>query len=108
VGVPGAVRCEDAEAGGFDVPAALITTMAAMAATTSPTGTSAVTTGWRERNLVGAGASRALALDDALDSGPGRAVDVDCLVFLVLLVLLVVVRRAGRDDPDGEFDMVFS
>jgi hypothetical protein len=30
------------------------------------------------------------------------------LVFLVLLVLLVVVRRAGRDDPDGEFDMVFS
>jgi hypothetical protein len=57
---------------------------------------------------VGAGASRALALDDALDSGPGRAVDVDCLVFLVLLVLLVVVRRAGRDDPDGEFDMVFS
>ena len=49
---PLALRCEDAEAGGLDVPAALITTMVATAATTSPTGTSAVMTGWRERNRV--------------------------------------------------------
>ena len=50
---PVAERCEDAAAGGLEFPAALITTMVAMAATTSPTGTSAVITGWRERNRVG-------------------------------------------------------
>jgi hypothetical protein len=42
---PPAVSCEDAAAEGADVPAALTTTMVAMAATTSPTGTSAVRTG---------------------------------------------------------------
>jgi hypothetical protein len=99
---PVALRCEDADAGGSDVPAALITTMVAMAATTSPTGTSAVITGRRERNRVGGDASAGLdlALDDALDLGAGRVVDVDLLVFLV--------GRAGRDDPDGDFDIVFS
>jgi hypothetical protein len=105
---PVALRCEDAEAGGFDVPAALITTIVAMAATTSPTGTSAATTGCRERNLVGAGACRALALAEALDSGPGPALDVDRFEAVLFLVFVFVGRRAGRDDPDGEFDMVFS
>ena len=38
-------RCEDAEADGLEFPAALITTMVAMAATTSTTGTRAVRTG---------------------------------------------------------------
>jgi hypothetical protein len=80
--------------------------MVAMAATTSATGTSAVMTGWRERNRVGGGASPGLALglelelDDALDLGAGRLLDVD---FFVLLM-----GRAGRDDPDGDFDIVFS
>jgi hypothetical protein len=101
---PVALRCEDAEAGGLDVPAALITTMVAMATITSPTGTSAAMTGWRERNRAGGGVSPRLALglelDDALDLGAGRLVDVD---FFVLLV-----GRAGRDDPDGDFDIVFS
>jgi hypothetical protein len=112
---PAALRCEDAEAGGFDVPAALITTMTAMAATTSATGTSAVMTGWRERNLPGVGASPALALastfEAALDLESGTAVDLDCFVvglFLVFLLLVVVVDRGGRDDPDGDFDMLFS
>src|ERR1700722_3554629 len=112
---PVASMCEDAEAGGFDVPAALTTTMAAMAATTSPTGTSAVMTGWRERNRVGAVASPGLALasDDTLDLEPGRTLDVDGLFLLFLLFLLfvlfvLVVGRAGRDDPEGDFDMMFS
>jgi hypothetical protein len=78
--------------------------MVAMAATTSPTGTSAVMTGWRERNRVGGGASPRLdlelELDDALDLAAGRLVDGD---FFVLLV-----GRGGRDDPDGDFDIVFS
>src|ERR1700677_3456063 len=100
---PVAFTCEDAEAGGLDVPAALITTMVAMAATTSPTGTSAVMTGWRERNRVGGGASPGLTLgleselDDALDLAAGRLADED---FFVL-----VVGRAGRDDPDEDFDI---
>jgi hypothetical protein len=75
--------------------------MVAMAATTSATGTSAVMTGWRERNRVGGDASPGLALglelDDALDLGAGRLLDVD---FFLLLV-----GRAGRDDPDGDFDI---
>ena len=41
-----------------------------------------------------------LELNDALDLGAGRLVDVD---FFVL-----VVGRAGRDDPDEDFDIVFS
>jgi hypothetical protein len=44
-------------------------------------------------------------LDDALDLGPGRVVDV---LFLVFLLLVVVVGRARRDGPDGDLDMVFS
>ena len=93
----------------LDVPAALTTTMAAMAATTSPTGTSAVMTGWRERNREGAVASPGLALasDDTLDLEPGRTLDVDGL-FLLFLLFVLVVGRAGRDDPDGDFDMMFS
>ncbi len=75
---PVAERCDDAEAGGLEFPAALITTMVAMAATTSPTGTSAASTGWRERNRVGGALALAWAWvwdrDDALDLGPGRVV----------------------------------
>ena len=62
--------------------------------------------GWRERNRVGGGASPGLTLgleselDDALDLAAGRLADED---FFVL-----VVGRAGRDDPDGDFDMMFS
>jgi hypothetical protein len=41
-----------------------------------------------------------LEVDDALVLGAGREVDVD---FFVL-----AVGRAGRDDPDGDFDIVFS
>jgi hypothetical protein len=63
-------------------------------------------TGWRERNRVGAVASPGLALasDDTLDLEPGRTLDVDGLFLLFVLV----VGRAGRDDPDGDFDMMFS
>jgi hypothetical protein len=89
--------------------------MAAMAATTSPTGTNAVMTGWRERNLPCAGAPPGSALgstlDDALRLGSGRTVDLDCFAlgpFLVFLLLVFVMGRAGRDDPDAEFDMLFS
>ena len=39
-------------------------------------------------------------LDDARDVAAGRLADVD---FFVL-----VVGRAGRGDPDGDFDIVFS
>jgi hypothetical protein len=84
---PVALRCDDAEAGGLDVPAALITTMVATAATTSPTGTRAVSTGWRERNRAGGGAAPGLAVelevDDALVLGAGRLVDVDFFVVAV-------------------------
>ena len=37
--------------------------------------------------------------------------DLDCFVvgpFLVFLLLVFVVDRGGRDDPDGDFDMLFS
>ena len=103
-------RCEDAEAGGLEFPAALITTMVAMAATTRATGTSAVITGWRERNRAGGAWApvrdwvRAWDLDDALDLGPGRVVGA---FFLVLFVVVSVVGRGRRDGPDGDFDMVF-
>jgi len=81
---PVALRCDDAEAGGLDVPAALITTMVATAATTSPTGTSAVMAGWRVRNRVGGDESPGLELELELDVGldlvAERVVDVDFLV----------------------------
>ena len=51
-GEPGlpAVRRDDPAADEAEPPVALTTTMVAMAARTSPMGTSAVVTGWRARN----------------------------------------------------------
>jgi hypothetical protein len=95
-----AARCEDAEADGFPLPAALTTTMAAMAATTNPTGIRAVRTGWRvRRRAVGAGVGRVRT--------PVLAPVRDLDEFLLLDVGLDLgLGRAGRGDPDGDFDMV--
>src|ERR1700722_15725851 len=103
------VRCEAAAAGGLELPLALITTMVAMAATTSPTGTSAVITGWRERNRAGGGALVPVERADARDWAARRAAALD-LVFLLVFafVFLLLPGRAGRDDPELELDMVFS
>ncbi len=89
---PPALRWEDAAAEGPGLPAALTTIMVASAATTSPTGTNAVRTGWRERNRVGRVAVAA-------------AVAV-ALAVAEWLADFLVVCRAERDGPEGDFDMV--
>ena len=90
---PPTVRWDDAAADGPELPAALTTTMVAMAATTTSTGTRAASTGWRERNRAGCGA----VVDDARALEVGREVDG-----------FFVAGRADRDRPVGDFDMVFS
>ena len=102
------VRCEDAAAGGLELPLALITTMVATAATTSPTGTSAAMAGWRDRNRAGGGAAVAVDRVDARDRAARRAVAADLVFLLVFAFVFLLAGRAGRDDPVLGLDMVFS
>ncbi len=97
--VPPAVRCEEAAADGLPFPAALITTMVATAAITSPTGTSAVRTGCRVRNRPAR--CGGTAVDDLV------VVALRSVLRFVVVVDLVV-GRGRRDGPDGDFDMLFS
>jgi len=123
------------DAVGDDPPVALSSTIVAMTATTSPTGTSAVSTGCRERNEARAGALRPEAVPDPCACRPPRLLAGGRFVAAVavawppaarflaaapgglppggrlvadLVDWFFVVGRTCRDDPVVAFDMSFS